>query len=225
MKVLGPLIAATLLLVPCEAWASDDPQQWTTLAATVRLSDHWRASEELVIRFGEMRDGLYEVESNTLIGYRITGKVTAWAGYTHDPQYDGGTFTIMEQRAREQITFDDFVRLLGGTVSGRVRLEERWRDGVTDSACRLRPYVRYSRPLRAGSRTSLVFSHESFVDLDTTSFQRVKGEERMRNLIGIATKLDRHTTAEFEYLNQHSFVRRGGDNDDHIASLVLSVTL
>ena len=34
--------------------------------------------------------------------------MTLWAGYTHNPQYAAGDFTMMEHRAREQVTFDGF---------------------------------------------------------------------------------------------------------------------
>ena len=214
---------AAALLAPTSAWAADDPQQWSTVSATVKLGDHWRLQEEVVFRFSDAREGLYEIESNTLIGYRIgNSKVTVWAGYTHDPQYFGGDFRVMEHRAREQVTIDDLARFLGGSLSARVRLEERFREGIDGTAWRLRPYVKFTRPFHPGSRTALVLSHESFVDLNDTDFQRVEGEERMRNLIAISTKLDKHTTAEFGYLNQHSFVPNAPDNDDHIASVAMS---
>lgn len=217
------LWALAALIAPVPAWAADDPQEWTTLAATVKLDDHWRLQEELVFRFSDARQGLYEIESNTLVGYRIGDtKITVWAGYTHDPQYFGGDFTVMEHRARQQVTVDDLAKFLGGSLSARMRVEERWRDGVDGTGYRLRPYVKFTRPFHKGSRTALVLSHESFVDLNTNSFQKVSGEDRMRNLLAISTKLDKHTTAEFGYLNQHFFVPNGPDNNDHVASIALS---
>ena len=66
-----------------------------------------------------------------MLGYRLSKVVDLWAGYTHDPQYAGGDFTVMEHRAREQVTFDGFARLGPGKLSGRIRLEQRWRDGVS----------------------------------------------------------------------------------------------
>ena len=101
----------------------------------------------------------------------------------------------------------------------------RWREGFDGTAWRLRPFVRFSLPFRDGHRTALVLSHESFIDLNTTNFQRVEGEERMRNQIAISTPLVKAITAEIGYLNQHSFVPRGRDNDDHAATLTLSFSL
>ncbi len=76
------------------ALASDDSQVWAGGVVTARLFDHWRLSEEIIARFSDHRNGLYEIESNTLAGYRLNKVVTLWAGYTHDPQYAGGDSTI-----------------------------------------------------------------------------------------------------------------------------------
>src|SRR5438309_2360422 len=100
-SVVPALVAVAL---PAPASAAHDQQIWTTANVTAKLSDKWRLQEEVVARFSDNKNGLYEIESNTLLGYRLNKAVTLWAGYTHDPQYSGGHFTTMEHRAREQIT-------------------------------------------------------------------------------------------------------------------------
>ena len=120
------------------AAAADDAQLWTGGNVTAKLSDHWRLSEEITARFSDNRNGLYEIESNTLVGYRISRVVTLWAGYTHNPQYSAGDFTIMEHRAREQVTFDNFANLGPGRLSGRLRVEQRWRAGLDGTGWRVR---------------------------------------------------------------------------------------
>jgi len=137
------------IFVALPAHAATDDQLWTTASASVKLSDHWRLSQELTARFSDNRNGLYEIESNTLLGYRLNKTVTLWAGYTHDPQYSGGDFTVMEHRAREQVTFDNIARIGGGKLSARVRVEQRWRENVDGTGWRLRPYLKYSLPIPA----------------------------------------------------------------------------
>src|SRR5947209_19426104 len=108
------MIAAAALLLAAfstPAFAAHDQQLWTTQVVNVKLGDKWRVQEELTERFSDNRHGLYEVESNTLLGYRLSKSVTVWGGYTHDPQYSAGHFTVMEQRLREQITFDNVAKL------------------------------------------------------------------------------------------------------------------
>ena len=211
-----------LMALPATAHASEDEQLWTTTSATVKLSDHWRLQQEIVARFSNDRDGLYEIESNTLVGYKLDKQVTVWAGYTHDPQYDGGDFTVMEHRAREQVTVDNILKLGPVSVSARMRMEQRWREGVDGTAWRLRPYVKLTMPFKEGGKAALILSHESFIDLNKTNFQRVQGEERMRNLIAITTPLAKNVNAEIGYLHQHGFRHDADDSNDNVASLSLS---
>ena len=211
-----------LMALPATAHASEDEQLWTTTSATVKLSDHWRLQQEIVARFSNDRDGLYEIESNTLVGYKLNKQVTVWAGYTHDPQYDGGDFTVMEHRVREQVTVDNILKLGPVAVSARMRMEQRWREGIDGTAWRLRPYVKLTMPFKEGGKTALILSHESFIDLNKTNFQRVQGEERMRNLIAITTPLAKNVNAEIGYLHQHGFRPDADDSNDNVASLSLS---
>ncbi len=215
-----PMLA--VLAWPVAARANEDAQLWTTASATVKLGEHWRLSQEVVARFSDDRKGLYEIESNTLVGYKLSKAVTIWAGYTHDPQYAGGDFTVMEHRGRQQMTFDNIAKIGRVSVSARLRMEERWRDGVDGTAWRLRPYVKLVMPFREGSKTALVLSHESFFDLNKTNFQRVQGEERMRNMIAITTPVAKNVNAEIGYLHQHGFRPAADDSNDNVASLSLS---
>ncbi len=211
-----------LIALPATAHASEDEQLWTTTSATVKLSDNWRLQQEIVARFSNDRNGLYEIESNTLVGYKLDKQVTVWAGYTHDPQYDGGDFTVMEHRVREQVTVDNILKLGPVSVSARMRMEQRWREGIDGTAWRLRPYVKLTIPFKEGGKTALILSHESFIDLNKTNFQRVQGEERMRNLIAITTPLAKNVNAEIGYLHQHGFRPDADDSNDNVASLSLS---
>jgi hypothetical protein len=205
------------------AMAQSDHQVWVTTGASAKLSDKWRLSGEVVARFSDNRRGLYEIESNTLIG-RVVGKgVTVWAGYTHDPQYSRGDFTVMEHRAREQITFDNLAKIGPGKLSGRVRLEQRWRHGVDGTGWRTRPYVKYSLPLTG--KAALNFSSETFINLNRTTFQKQSGVDRMRSLISISVPLSKRLSGEAGYMNQHGFVRAGPDTNDHIAYFALSLSV
>ena len=205
------------------ALAREDKQIWTTASANVKLSDKWRLSQEVIGRFSDNRNGLYEIEANTLIGYKLNKTVTVWAGYTHDPQYDGGDFTVLERRAREQVTFDNIAEIGPGKLSARLRFEQRWRENIDGTGWRTRPYLKYSVPLKG--KTALNLTSETFINLNTTDFQRQKGVDRMRNAIGITTPLTKQISLEAGYLNQYTFVRDGDDTSDHVANVSLSLSL
>jgi hypothetical protein len=219
LLVSGAAVAA----MASPASARSDDQLWSTASVNVKLSDRWRLSEEVTVRFSDNRNGLYEVESVTLLGYRLRKDMTIAAGYVHNPQYSGGDFTVMEHRAREQVTFDNVAKLGPGKLSARVRLEQRWREGVDGTGWRLRPFAKYSIPLKG--KTALNLSSEPFFNLNSTTFQRQDGLDRVRNLISISMPLTKALSGEAGYMNQHGFVRGGPDTDDHVAYFAVSLSL
>jgi hypothetical protein len=216
--LLGAILASP-------AHAREDRQFWASASASVKLSDRWRISQDLVARLSDNRNGLYEIEVATLVGYKLGKSVTVAAGYVHDPQYSAGDFSVMERRAREQVTFDNVAAFSGGKLSARMRVEQRWRENVDGVGWRLRPYLKYSLPFKKGGKSSLTLSNETFLNLNTTGFQRTQGFDRMRNLIGINTSLAKSVSLEAGYLNQYGFVRDGDDTIDHVASVALALSL
>ena len=223
MRSVLALVSLTAISIAQPAWAKSDSQLWTNGAVNVKLSDKWRLQEEMTVRFSDNRNGLYEFESNTLLGYRLNKVVTVWAGYTHNPQYAGGDFTVMEHRAREQITFDGFAMLGKGKLNGRLRLEQRWREHVDGTGWRLRPYLKYSLPI--AGKTALNVSSEPFFNLNRTPFQKRTGLDRVRNLITVSTPLTKTLSGEAGYMNQHGFVKDGPDTSDNVAYFGLTLSL
>ena len=219
------MLILAVACTPAAAWAKSDEQLWTTANATVKLADDWRLQQELTARFSDNRKGLYEIESVTVIGYRLAKDVTFAAGYVHNPQYSDGDFKVMEHRAREQVTFDNVAKLGTAKIGARIRVEQRWREHIDGTAWRARPYIKLSLPLAKGSKTSLTLSNETFINLNSTAFQAQDGLDRMRNLIAINTPLTKSLTLEAGYLNQHGFVRGGEDSSDHVASFSVSLSL
>jgi hypothetical protein len=222
----GAAGALFLMLMASRAEAArDDSQLWTTANATVKLSDQFRISQEITARFSDNRNGLYEVEAVTMLGYKPTKDITIAAGYVHDPLYLSGDFVTMEHRAREQVQFDNIATIGRGKLSARLRLEQRWREHADGTAWRARPYVKFALPLTKNGKANLNFSNETFINLENTSFQRTEGVDRMRNLISISTALSSRLAIEAGYLNQYGFVKNGEDTMDHVATVSLSLNL
>ena len=224
LKYFAPaMLATTMGLATPAIAATSDSQLWTNLNLNVKISDRWRLSEEGTVRFSDKRDGLYELEVNSLLGYRLDKMVTLWAGYTHNPQYASGDFTVMEHRAREQVTFDGFAKLGSGKFNGRVRFEQRWREHVDGTGWRVRPYLKYSVPI--AGKTALNLSSEPFFNFNTTPFQKRTGLDRVRNLVTVSTPLTKALSGEIGYMNQHGFVKNGPDTSDNVAYFGLALNL
>ena len=112
-----------------QAAHADDTQNWETVIAQVALGGPWRVSNETVARSGDAK-WFYEFANNLMLGDKLNKHVTRWAGYIHDPQYLYGNFTVMEYRARQQVTLDNIHKVGPASLSGRLRLEERCREAV-----------------------------------------------------------------------------------------------
>lgn len=215
------LAAAATLGAAAPAAASEDTQYWQTLNVGVALPDNFKISNETVLRSSDAK-GFYEVENNLMVGKKVNKVVTLWLGYTFDPQYNHGTFRFREHRFRQQANFDNFAVIGKVKLSGRVRLEERWREGQIGTAWRLRPQVKAVVPI--AGKVSLGVSSEQFIDLNNTGFQTVDGFERMRNAIYITVPLSKKFSIDLGYLNQHGFVPNGPDSSDNVLTFQLSAS-
>lgn len=204
--------------------AKGDFQQWLTTSVRYDPSDRIAVQNETTARLSNDRDGLYELENATMLGYKFSKNVAAWAGYVHNPQYEAGDFMVMERRAREQLTIDNFASIGNVSVSGRVRFEQRWRDGIDGTAWRLRPYAKLAMPLGDKAAPTLALTAETFINLNTTSFQASDGFERTRTVAALTFPVGKTVRIEAGYLNQHRFIRGGPDTDEHAltASLALA---
>lgn len=211
-----PLRAAlgiSLMAIASPAFAGEDTQYWQTVAVNVALPDNFKVQNETVFRTSDAK-GFYEIENAFAVGRKLNKSVTVWAGYVFNPLYNHGSFTRREHRFRQQVNVDNFATIGKVRLSGRVRLEERWREGISGTGWRLRPQVKASTPLVG--KTSLSVSSESFINLNNTSFQTTDGLDRMRNAISVTVPLSKQVNIDFGYLNQHGFVPNAADTSDNV---------
>lgn len=217
--ILKSLVLGSTLLVAAPALASEDSQTWQTATVNLALPENYKVQNETVFREGDAK-GFYEIENTLSVGKKLDKVFTVWLGYTFDPQYSHGTLTRREHRLRQQVSFDNFATLGKVKLSGRLRLEERWREGLAGTGWRLRPQVKASVPL--SGKASLVVASEQFINLNNSSFQTVDGLERMRNSVAVVMPLSKKLTLDFGYLNQHGFVPAGPDTSDNVLTLGLT---
>jgi hypothetical protein len=212
-------VAATLCATAPAA--ASDTQYWQTLNVSVALPDNFKVSNETVLRSSDVK-GFYEVENNFMVGKKVNKVVTLWLGYTFDPQYSHGNFIRHEHRLRQQVNFDGFAVAGKVKFSGRLRMEERWREGQTGTAWRLRPQIKAVMPI--AGKVTLTLSNEDFIDLNNSSFQTVDGLERMRNAVFVTVPVSKKINIDLGYLNQHGFVPNGHDTSDNVLTAGLSAS-
>lgn len=223
MKITAPLSALAMLFAAAPVAAEDDSQQWLTVSARGEIAPDVALQTEAIARFSDDRGGLYQLQGIAMLGYAVAEGITVWGGYVQSQEYSDRDLTV-ERRARQQVTFDTIARIGRATVSGRVRTEQRWRDGVDGTAWRVRPYTRLSVPLGGKSAPNLLLSGEVFVNLNEAPFQAQDGLDRTRAAAALSFPLSNGVRLEAGYLNQHRFVRKGPDIDEHALTAALGFT-
>ncbi len=220
-RLLSMLAMSAPVMLAMPAAAKSDAQYWQTLQVRWKVSDRLVLTNDTVMRTSDAR-GRYQIVNHLMAAYKLDKHWSVGLGYTADLQYDHSTYTTMENRFRQDVSYDGLFTIGKAKVSGRLRLEERWRDGFAGTGWRLRPYVKLAIPLP--SKLTLNLSHESFVNLGTTGFQKVPGLERMRNAIGFERPINKHFSLGLGYVEQHGFVPRSEDSDDHAATMQISAS-
>lgn len=130
------------------------------------------------------------------LGWRVSDRLKVWGGYARVTSHPGEN--IDEDRIWQQATYP-IATLFGGQLSGRTRLEQRFRDS-DNTGHRVRQFFRWARKLK-DSDFSVVLWNETFVSINNTdTFQR-KGFDQNRAFAGLAWHINPLLRAEAGYLN------------------------
>lgn len=218
------LMAALMLALPLPVAAqSVDTKGWAITSATVPLDDAIRVDLEAQARFGDAADGMYEYILAGFLTYSLDKKHTISFGYQRNKTTNRNPNQI-ENRLRQQVA-GEIVSIGGGSLTGRLRFEQRFRADQDKVQFRLRPQIAYTRSFKPGGKARWTVSHESFIGSDVP-WNRQLGYFRMRNTAGVRLPVSKLVSVELSYMNQYEFGRKGGrDTMDHvgIANLIWSL--
>lgn len=215
--------ASALLLAPVNSTAETvhDEQVWVNLTAMGSVSGDAVYFAEFQPRTG---DGLSRLDALLLrgaVGWKFSPAITLYQGYAHIISPIEGGRDINEERSFQQLNLA-LGKPLGGELSSRTRLEQRWRSDGNDMGWRLREMLRYEHPLKPGSDAvnALVYA-EGFVALNDTDWGARAGFDQLRSFVGAEVGLKGPSTLELGYLNQ-TINRPGGNlRMNHVASITL----
>lgn len=213
------LFAAT---IPAAHAQVEDEQLWIKLSAKTDLSEQVDLAFETNQRLGNAEGGLYESQYVAKIGVDIGGGFKLTGGLNRVVAIEDRRVDNTEWRPRQELSFPDLA-IGKGALSGRIRLEQRFRSDGDDVGHRVRPEISYTLPLN--DTVDLELGHESYFNLNTTDFGQRSGHERMRNFVEISFPLIDKVDAAVGYLNQYRFNRSAPDRMEHALTLGLAVKL
>ncbi len=206
------LLLVALGSVAPEPAISDDRQAWSALFVNGPVA---RGSRLLGwfdghARFREDGD---ELDVNLLrpgLGWRVGPKLDLWVGYARiETQRAGDDLT--EERAWQQATYP-VAKWAGGSLSGRTRLEQRFRDTGDDTGWRLRQFFRYARPSASHPHFGLLASTEVFYSLNEADWGQRSGFDQNRALLGGYYQPSARWRIEAGYM--HQYIRVAGPRPD-----------
>jgi hypothetical protein len=222
-NILSAGLAATLAIFPATAHSrtSQDEQAWINLTAMGSIRGDLVYFAEVQPRLG---DGVSRLEQGILrgaIGWKLGPSVTLYQGYAHVVLPIEGGRDRNEERSFQQLSWT-IGRPLGGELSSRTRLEQRWRSDGEDTGWRLREMLRYEQPFASDGKGSraLVYS-ELMIALNDTDWGARGGFDQVRNFAGLEIPVGGASTIEAGYLNQIIDQTGNRSRMNHVASLTL----
>jgi hypothetical protein len=212
--VLASLAGASALLCAAPAFAEPD-QVWTAVSASGAPVE---GSRMLLwfdghARFREGGDDLDVTILRPGVGWRLENGVDLYAGYAHVTLHrDSGD--LEEHRSWQQAIYP--LGALGkATLTGRTRLEQRFRDMGDDTGWRIRQFVRLSVPIER-SPFSFVASDEVFINFNDADWGQAGGYDQNRLFLGAAWRINGSLRLEGGYLN-HDINGEPDERRDNLA--------
>jgi hypothetical protein len=132
------------------------------------------------------------------IGYRLNDGLKVAAGYRYGTTFRHGP-DPREHRLWQQLSYDLF-EAGAWEISGRTRLEERWREDADGTALRLRQRFSLSHPV-PGTELEFEISNEAYFSLNETTWAP-SGFHENRARAAVDWKAGRGLEWSLGYLNQ-----------------------
>ena len=222
-RLTTALIALALICSSRLSHAVDDEfQAWSALSANGPMNTgdllFWF---DVHARFGDDAGRLSTSIVRPGLGWRYSPDLTLWLGYARVTGHQADP-NVEEDRAWQQANYR-FGSVANGQLSGRTRLEQRFRDEDSDTGVRVRQFLRWAKPI-PNSSLSYVVADELFVNLNDAEWGQSSGFNQNRLFLGVNHKINERYKVEAGYVNNY-INQIGRENQlNHILSASLSIT-
>ena len=217
-------IFSAIQLIASPAAADSDTQGWSALA----ISGPAQKDSRFLLWFdghARFRDDISELGVSIIrpgIGWKVDDDLSLWLGYARVTSHLDGP-DISENRIWQQATYP-ITSVFGGKLSGRTRVEQRFRETGDDTGHRVRQFFRWSRPI-GESDFSYVVWDELFIPVNDTDWGQRSGFDQNRGFAGIAWKPQSNLRFEAGYLNNYLNGVGAANRINHNVSVALFVSL
>lgn len=225
-SLLNALIAVALTsLLPLVSASASDTQLWNAIAINGPVKD----DSKLLLWFdghARSRDNVSDLGVSIIrpaLGWRVNSKLSLWAGYASVVARNENGPNLRENRIWQQATYP-IGTFMGGRLSGRTRLEQRFADRGDDTGWRIRQFVRFARPFD-DPKYSFIAWNELFVDLNDVDWGPRAGYGQNRTFVGAGWQVAKNLRLEGGYLLNHINSAGPSNTTNHVISFGLFAAL
>lgn len=134
------------------------------------------------------------------VGWRVSDHLNLWLGYARVVSRLNNNSDIDEDRIWQQATYS-LGNIAGGSLSGRSRLEQRFRDTGDDTGWRYRQFLRWEGLKSNSVDFTLVVWNELFLNINDADWGQEDGFNQNRLFLGGAWRYPNLGRFELGYLN------------------------
>ena len=217
LLLAGTLAAVLVCPPPAAGQTLIDERLWTAIVLQERpgTESPWKWSFDALARSRNGVNDLDVMAFRPTIAFDLTSRSSVGGGYAWSPAFPTAGGVNHEHRLFQQYIWAG--RAGASSVTLRTRLEQRFIEGNNGMLARLRQQARISRPLRSGSRISLVGYDEILFHLNDTS-RSPRGVDQNRAFGGLGFAFTPAARVEAGYLNQFSPGHGGRSRMNHVLS-------
>lgn len=217
-------MAFAILGSAAQARTTEDEQIWlnATVMQTTAKGFAWFA--EVQPRFGDGAGSLQQLIVRPAVGWRLSSKFTAYAGYAHVAVVRANAPDRNEERFFGQLNWS-LGKVGGGTMSSRSRLEHRALSNGRETGWRAREMLRYVHPIASPAGPRALVSAEGFWALNDTDWGARSGFDQLRSFAGAEVPIGGKNTLELGYLNQLINDPARQKRMNHVASIAIFIRL
>lgn len=214
------VVALTSFFTPSASATEDFVGGWAVLTITDAFHtdagpSRWRYWIDAQARYFDIGSGTNQYLVRPAIGFKPGNNLSVWAGFARFRTRGASGAVVDENRYWQQLS-GSAGEWLGGTVTVRARLLQRFINVSDDMSLLLRTLVRYEREIGDDGKRSLILGLEPFFDLRTTDWSGEPGLSQNRVFVGIGWRARDRLSIETGYMNQFLRVGDGEDIRNHL---------
>ncbi len=216
---------AWLAVISPAASYADGPEQtagaWVTGFINARAGDHLTFTLQIEPRFSLSSQNVERMHLRPGVSLSLPHGISIAGGVTwfhlYQPSADRNDETQVWQDVQHRVDLGEL------RLTNRFRLEERFLEGRSGTALRLRYLLRGQLHLESEG-LSLVAWNELFMNLNSINMGAHSGFDRNRTFLGVNQAVTQAFMVEFGYMLEYANNPGGTDHMNHIIALSSSYT-